>query len=83
MLYFFVFLVSCDCYVALVPWVCLQYVIEVFPDHIHLLFYISYEKSSMKNQALFSFLKKQHNLKILLGQIKNKCVSDNRSDFFR
>ena len=37
----FVFLVSCDCCVALlhVPRVCLQSVIVVFPDHTHLLFW--------------------------------------------
>ena len=31
----FVFLVSRDCFLALprVPWVCLQFVILVFPDH--------------------------------------------------
>ena len=58
----------------MVPWVCLQCVIVVFPDHIHLLFLFIFQ---MKNQALFSFLKKQHNLKMSLGQIKinNKCVN--------
>ena len=53
----------------MVPWVCLQCVIVVFPDHIHLLFLFIFQ---MKNQALFSFLKKQHNLKMSLGQIKKK-----------
>ena len=39
---YFVFLVSHDCCVALprVSWVCLQFVIVVFPDHTHLLFMI-------------------------------------------
>ena len=39
---YFVFLVSRDCCVALppVPWVCLQFVIVVFPDHTHLRFLI-------------------------------------------
>ena len=32
----FFFLVSHDC--CAVPWVCLQFVIVVFPDHTHLLF---------------------------------------------
>ena len=38
----FVFLVSRDCYVALLamPRVCLQFVILVFPDQTHLLFFI-------------------------------------------
>ena len=36
----FVLLVSQDCWVALPPsaWVCLQFVIVVFPGHTHLLF---------------------------------------------
>ena len=25
------------------PWVCLQFVIVVFPDHIHLLFFVKYQ----------------------------------------
>ena len=38
------------------PWVCLQFVIVVFPDHNHLLFFFKYIVS-MKEKSLLLFLR--------------------------
>ena len=37
-----------------VPWVCLQFVIVVFLDHTHLLFFIIYLKNSVAGRLNFS-----------------------------
>ena len=35
-----------------VPWVCLQFVIVIFPDHTHILFWVSFMQTAMALASL-------------------------------
>ena len=54
----------------MVPWVCLQCVIVVFPDHIHLLFLFIFQMKI--KSSLIQFLKKATQFKNVLGPNKKK-----------